>query len=381
MLIYDHTRLVKDDRMSNIESEYLRGLIAHKFGTAEIPDSTGLHPARFSSMVAHHRLDTALLSCSGILPPDIAAAQLKRAQNSIIASMRLGRELGIIFDAAQRAGLPLLAIKGPAFAMILGQGMERPSRDLDLLVRPIDRPRAARLLHDLGYQVAEVHWNAVEWQCRQRGMIVELHERLNDHDLQLPAHVIQPFETARTIEIGGRMIPTLDTAPALVFAAYHGARHLWRRWFWLVDFAHALGNQEIDWPKVADLADRCGVRRALDLTLALVNDMFGIAATYVPLRLSAEKAATLGDWPHLRAQVRDCRIGSDLDAKRAFGLIRFVRWHLSLHDGLPAKWATLGIYLRPSEADFEFCRLPGPLSFGYPIVRMIRVLSNDLGRR
>ncbi len=71
------------------------------------------------------------------------------------------------------AGIPFLVLKGrPVAEWLYGDAARRPSDDVDLLLRPRDRDRAARRLEGLGFRVTA---DGTCW--RGSGMPVDLHER------------------------------------------------------------------------------------------------------------------------------------------------------------------------------------------------------------
>ncbi len=57
-----------------------------------------------------------------------------------------------LLEALQRADIPVLLLKGGALALLYySDPSQRPMADLDLLIRPADRPRALAFLHEKGW--------------------------------------------------------------------------------------------------------------------------------------------------------------------------------------------------------------------------------------
>lgn len=73
-----------------------------------------------------------------------------RRANAVLTTM-----LAEILNQLYCAGIPVLVLKGAALAYLVYPRPElRPMRDLDLLVRPEDTPRARAVLHQIGFRVA-----------------------------------------------------------------------------------------------------------------------------------------------------------------------------------------------------------------------------------
>lgn len=67
----------------------------------------------------------------------------------LVEAVPLG--VAVVCRLLSRCGIRVLAVKGPAFAA-LGTRAPRESHDIDVLVHPADRDRAATALHDAGWQ-------------------------------------------------------------------------------------------------------------------------------------------------------------------------------------------------------------------------------------
>jgi len=123
----------------------------------------GAAQARFLAVAARHRLRPLLawrLRQTGELPswPEplrrpLVDAERVEAALEVVRRRELERVLGT-FDVA---GLPVLLLKGAAFAYgLYPEPWLRPRHDTDLLVRPAEVARAAGVLVDAGYRPAEL---------------------------------------------------------------------------------------------------------------------------------------------------------------------------------------------------------------------------------
>ena len=101
-----------------------------------------------------------MLTTARTRPLEVAAAD-PAGPLSILAmrNLRMMHTLEWIAAAFDRAGIPLMVLKGAALYLTL---YERPDRramdDLDLLVKPVDVDRAVVLLEQLGYHRNEVQF-------------------------------------------------------------------------------------------------------------------------------------------------------------------------------------------------------------------------------
>jgi hypothetical protein len=79
---------------------------------------------------------------------------LREQRAHILASHeRIKHLLGQLSEAAERANLPMVALKGSALRELQLHGPgDRPQGDIDVLVRPEDMRRAARVIESLGYR-------------------------------------------------------------------------------------------------------------------------------------------------------------------------------------------------------------------------------------
>ncbi len=88
-------------------------------------------------------------------PPDWLAFLREQHTQTLACSERIGEVLARLDDAARRAGVSCVALKGSAVrALSLHLPGERPMGDIDLLIRPDDVAAAARVIESLDYEAA-----------------------------------------------------------------------------------------------------------------------------------------------------------------------------------------------------------------------------------
>lgn len=140
----------------------------------------------------------------------------------------------------------------------------RSPADIDVLVRPADRERAVRVLMCAGY-VPQANAATVSHELALTRHVVEI---------DLHWHVARPSRLR--VEISNEMIvrrqriagfwavSNTDAGCLMLlhpaFTKYASGRLM--RLIRVVDFLYAVRDQRVDWPEVALVLDRCGVRIA-----------------------------------------------------------------------------------------------------------------------
>lgn len=187
------------------------------------------------------------------LPPNVAAAFNRDAQAATfheLGMMAMLRGVKALFDDA---AIPFLVIKGLVLSSEYhGRMGLRVNHDIDLVVDPVDMPRADALLRDAGWKRIEPDAaldgpDLEEWLKRtkdwvyldpSRGIILELHHRLFDN-----TRLCEPgiMERAQTVRLFGQLdVLTLGPDDQPGYLALHGALHAWSRLKWLVDMGMVL---------------------------------------------------------------------------------------------------------------------------------------------
>jgi hypothetical protein len=95
---------------------------------------------------------------------------------------RIGELLRRLDQSTQEEGIAAMALKGAALhALGLYTAGERPMADLDLLVRPRDAERTARLLESLGYRESGMTWKERAFTPVAQFPVAALGEHSNNH--------------------------------------------------------------------------------------------------------------------------------------------------------------------------------------------------------
>lgn len=192
-----------------------------------------------------------------------------------------------LLHALHQAGVEAIALKGTSLARILGDPAARPVTDIDLGVRAADVARAAAVLRDAGYSLSlpaallahrrflagtDEHTSEVkctrDWGGSQ--LAVELHWKW------LPLAESDVWGAMQTYQPSG--VRTLGLEHYFLFLCAHAAGGRWAGLRWLCDIVEFLSVQgrRMDAALCLRLARQAGLRRAAGITLALLEDFFGV---------------------------------------------------------------------------------------------------------
>lgn len=307
---------------------------------------------------AHHRV-------TGCVAASIRGADVPdRLVESLGVATRRSTGQAMLVAATLRSAraafgddLPWLAIKGPILdAALYPRPRLRTYRDLDILVQPGDLQRAVQRLEEAGFQLADRNW----LQIRQR-MVSQLHlEREGSAPIDL--HWTLIFDTARrrafrlelkdmvararSVEVAGAQVHTLDAADTLIHLAVHAAIEGADRLVWLKDIDVA-ARGDLSWDIVVERATAFGVELPVASVLARSHRVLGAPVPAEVLRRLAPRswraltsvldtcfpvAASLGIGSPATLLTRSARDGVGTSLRRAAtGFVR--RGRTSLAEG------------------------------------------------
>lgn len=317
--------------------------------------------------------------------PETARGAWAAARGDALLAIALADETARLARAFDRAALPALFLKGAALSrQLYGDPCARTPRDIDLLVRPESFHAALDVLAGCDYALlpgeldgeGKFTFYHVSLRHAAYGFVVELHIRLAKDERVLPLAILRPFDNAVTLRFPGADVPTLRAEAAVVYAAYHGTRHLWRRLVWIADLAAAARSEAIDWDDVLERIRACGLEQGLATGLALARSLLGaplppgVAEDSGMMRAGERLAAVLAPMIATTEPLAD-----EDQVMRRIGRLPYLRLELALHRRMAARWAILADHLRPSPTDQALLPLPGRwAALHYPF-RVARVLG------
>lgn len=340
-------------------------------------------------VIRHHRIATALA------PALLQDARIPSSWRADFAALRRRRALRLLGMAAEalrlgrvldEAGVPHILLKGLSAGAVLHGGLtERDAVDIDMAIAPDAMDAACAALGRLGYQRIIGPEDGPDNPCppstvalRRAGAswTVELHGQLADDFALFP--LARPFDIAVPLKIGAGVLRALPRETAVVYAAFHGDKHLWDRLAWLTDIAAAC-RSDMDWTDALAQARRLGCVRHLVLAVRLAHDLLG--APVPPAVGDSGASATITEWANRLAPLICAAppLGSR-DMFYRIGLGRTISRDIRMHQGVGAKLAAVRRRFRPTADDRRLARLPRGLYGLYYLLRILRLGLAATGR-
>jgi hypothetical protein len=317
--------------------------------------------------------------------PGLEADGAEAARANLALSAELVKLAGV-FDEEQIGVIPL---KGPVLATALyKEDVLKKSTDLDLLVRRRDALRAKRALEGIGYQLMTVpHWpldnaylrnvnDELSFRDPRSWLKLDLHWNLLPGYFPSPLDEDEVWAGTRSILWGKARLQTLSPEQQLLFLCAHGAKHLWARLGWLCDLARLVQvEQQIDWTAVFEQGRRSHTTRMTLLGLLLANDLFGVQLPGA----NAERVKSDSDSSvrALAATVVAQLSSSKQPSQLAFGAL----CTRALDRPAQRLRLLLGMFVQPTEAEYQVLQLPRPLYWTYYGFRPLRLAVKYARRR
>ena len=217
------------------------------------------------------------------LPRHLARALRLSYEVNALRSHHLAGCAVEIVDSFGAAGVPLIAIKGPALAVVAyGDVAMRVFGDLDFMVRLEDLPRAAAALERVGYSSPAYHADAIEsgffpdvaLDFARPDSVVDLHWQLSASYFPFAPQSEQVWDRTSEIDLLGRRVRVLGPADSILFQACHGSKHGWMTLAQICDFARLLATaRPVNWMSLLDDARRTRSLRMLLLGAELANSL------------------------------------------------------------------------------------------------------------
>ena len=255
--------------------------------------AAGFAPARLLTTARTHRVEGFLLAglkAANVQLPEAELALLDdRVRRARLQMLRGAAEEVRVTRAFHAAGIDVISIKGATLAMLAQGSLSLKSAwDVDLLIRPDDRPSADAALTALGYRpvVLDGRRSAREierymagvkevvWRHPERRTTIELHRALLDNRRRIEAIGMDSPRIVVDLPGNGR-VETIAPEWLFGYLAVHGLQHGWMRLKWLVDIAGLVHEREAALEQWFAHAVAAGAGRAPGTALVLAHRLLG----------------------------------------------------------------------------------------------------------
>ena len=347
--------------------------------------AAGLDWAWIADMAVEHAMSPALLRAIDAAVADLAPAQVLAGLRGVVRAntlrnLDLTAELVRVVDLMQGAGVRVAPFKGPVLAaMAYGDLSHRMISDLDVIVPRAEVAPAARGLLENGYRFSRPGVAAAEELMisatnhaqlvhRDRGIALELHWAFAPSYFRMRLEDTPIWERLGPVKVGGTSVKTLSVEDTLIELCLHAAKHRWARLEWLSCVAHFVARNDVDWEAVTARTAELGLRRALDLALALLPGVLGVEPPPGPR----------GRDPRVARLVTTVRASLFAPGNTVITEVPLTRFHLAVRERrrdrvLPA----LLVLITPTEDDVLAVRLPRAARPLYRLRRLGQVLARD----
>jgi hypothetical protein len=355
------------------KAERIRALVA-----------TGLNWGRLLALAQRNGLAPLLYShLNKICPTSVPAGAFEALRdhfqkNSAFRLLRTG-ELVRLLESLKDHGIDAVPYKGPALAVKLyGHLALRQFGDLDILVRTSDVWSASHVIEAQGFEPhfripepkrpAFVRLGYVQLFRRDAGRtLVELHWGVVPRFFAVQFDADAVWQRLEPMPLQGATVFVPGSEDLLLMLCVHGAKDCWEKLEWVCSIAELLRHEPgVDWERVWQRSREMHCRRMLAFGLLLAHGLFG-----VPL---PPQMATMSRSRTLRALAGAVVRGSCAGEGPSRPFARRIAFHLRLKDtyGHQARHC-VRLALTTTPVDWSTMRLPGPLSFVYPLVRALRL--------
>ena len=229
------------------------------------PDCLRRHSTELVYAATMHRVPGPLAVAFERTGVETPAALVAQQQNAALARMAALHDFEFLASVLGAIDVPYLAFKGQVLTTLVGRNeWERPSLDLDVLVRVGDMEKAVDALVGAGSLLLDRNWELM----RER-MIGEMHLLLpSGTSLDLHWHLLVTesmrsdfapdhaalFRTARSVDLDGVDVPTFGPAETLVYSCLHAGISGGHRLVWLKDIERLVDFDRPDWDDVVSVA-------------------------------------------------------------------------------------------------------------------------------
>jgi len=226
-------------------------------------------------------LAPALARCN--LAPGIREEIDRRLLVQAMWAQHVVEVLSGLLDLFSAEGIPVCPLKGPVFAQrFYAHASDRPSIDIDLLVRPDDLEKARTALLRSGYagdselRTAYLTAHAHHLHFTRPGVPeLELHFQAY-HGFGTVMHASSMMDRATPGEFAGRKTLVASHEDEVIYLSAHAAGHSFIRLLWIFDMKMLIRGGGVDWSTVMSRSRELRIASAVAYSLRLLDKWLGV---------------------------------------------------------------------------------------------------------
>ena len=263
-------------KLSTEQSQRLAALLTTPLDWSDLLDQAdrqGIEP------LLHHHLKQA----PALAVPETARTTLAERSRSCLAwNLRLKHELLRLLDRFNKAGIPVMPLKGLYLADLLYEDSSlRPTSDLDLLVRVQDFDASHLVLEEAGCtklteaeQGAEYHISYITTDGRAGQVLIELHLDLGEEHVA-GLKIESVWRSAAPITWEGRTIWTMALPDLFLYTCLHAVKDGLASIRSLLDITLLLDRygQDLPWQELAQRVKQARIETPVSLSLRLSREL------------------------------------------------------------------------------------------------------------
>lgn len=297
-----------------------------------------------------------------------------------------------IIETAEKSGIPVLTIKGPALALqLFGAPDSREYCDLDLFIQAkgLDLRLLIGNLAKTGYHIAAgdrgptqsrhrfvLHkTNHLAVANRQKKVGVEIHSNqfgLIQKLYTVPAKEL--FKRAGSVEWNGKQFLSLGKEDNAVFIFTHSIKHAWSCLKWVLDGALlfcSLSEKEQD--SLLQTVKELGLERVFASSIRFIRTIVDLPLSDSIESMLEKRDRTVNRIVSYLSRSFQGKIAHPSQQKKSDKVNRLL-FQLRLKKSMPYKLSVLKEKIIPGEKEFELIAMPDSFSFLYWVIRPLRLL-------
>ena len=304
----------------------------------------------------------------------------KYFQENTARNVLLSAELCRLISLLAEDAIEAIPYKGPVLALFAYEDIGlRRFVDLDIMVRKEDATRAIEILLASGYEftkpLSESQLDVllrtqhnVQLRRHKRQLIVELHWEVASHLFASSVQADELWQSLEPISLNGTELRTLSAEDLVFSLCVHGSRHLWERLLWICDVGWIIARRKLNWSALLERARATNSERIFLLGVHL-------AAKLLRVKLPDEVINQIEGDSQLD-RLANVVIGSLFNGTvhRPASTSEIFRYNLRVRKTWSARMRYVRHMLNPTDRDLDAVALPRSLSFGYYLMRPIRLL-------